>query len=62
MRRMTTREKSPIVEVWLVTASILIVEDRCVFHRIDLEVSKGDTFNQLIERVKATLNRYKIVP
>ena len=46
----------------MVNASILIVEDRCVFHRIELQVSKGDTFNQLIERVKATLKRYKIVP
>ncbi len=62
VRRMTTREKQPIVEVWLVTANVLIVEERCVFHRVELQVSKGDSFNHLIDRLRTILTRYKIVP
>lgn len=59
---MTTREKQPIVEVWLVTANVLIVEERCVFHKVELQVSKGDSFNQVIERIKTILTKYRIVP
>lgn len=62
VRRFTTKEKEPIVDVWLINASILIVEDRCVFHKIEIQVSKGDTFNQLLERIRIILSRYKIVP
>lgn len=62
VRRMTTREKQPIVEVWLVTANVIVVEERCVFHRVQLQVSKSDTFNQVVDRVKTILNKYRIVP
>lgn len=59
---MTTREKQPIVEVWLVTANVMIVEERCVFHKVEFQVSKGDSFNQVIERIKTILTKYRIVP
>lgn len=33
-----------------------------MFHQLQLQVAKGDSFTQLMERLKLTLRKYKIVP
>lgn len=39
-----------------------MVEERCVFHHLQLQVSKGESFSQLMERLRVTLRKYKVVP
>lgn len=61
MKRFTTREKDPIVEVWYSTINILLVEERCFIHRLQIQASKSDTFMEIGNRLRLVLKNYKVV-
>jgi len=62
VRRFTTREKRTTVEIWYARANIWVVEERAVLAKVELLVSKNDTIQQLLDRLRLTLKRYQIAP
>ena len=45
LKRLTTKEKRPTVEIWYMKTNIWVVEERCIYGKIELLVSKAK--NQL---------------
>lgn len=48
MRRFTTREKVPTVEIWYVETRIWVVEERAVLMKLNILVSKNETIQQVL--------------
>lgn len=62
VRRFTTKEKRPTVEIWYMRTNIWIVEERAVLIKLDLLISKNETIQEVLERVRVTLKKYEGIP
>ena len=48
--------------MWYVKTKILIVEERSVLVAVEMLISKNNTIQQVLDRLRLTLKRYQAVP
>ena len=62
IKRFTTKEKKPTVEIWFMKTKIWVVEERSVQGNFELLISKNETVDQILARLRLTLKNYQVLP